>query len=377
MAERVKVVFPVNYPGYAFEVFSLLVLQKFFGFNILEKQFNIRLPSGKWVQFDGLLEKDERRFILEARFTKVPIRASDIQLRLSQAKMCGYDGLVVTLRSGVDKITSQLNNVISITLDDMLNSISKRESLVKHNQMFNTRLDKVVFDKNHIKTEKAIIEVDALTIYWKEPLLESDIIRVIYQYEIWIRRIGALTGRFEIEYATVPVIKSIDGSFEGGLDYLWYLEDIMSGMANLNISAMIETGNILSKGCLSFSDVMVGLRYAGFRAGDSGIKDILKMLTKLGIVEMKEKKYYLTCEGRQIFKGGQNIDLLKNKIANWAPIQFISSIVDGIGSDIHNVIEEMERIYNGVFPYARNTFNENRTKMLINMFEFSRWIATD
>ncbi|MGQ9706745.1 MAG: hypothetical protein ACUVWP_07080 [bacterium] len=371
MVEEVKVVFPLTHPGYAFEIFSIVSLKRHFGFDIIKPQFNVRLPSDKWVQLDGLLEKDGKRFVLEARFIKGIIGSTNIDLRLKQAIACGYDGLVITSRSNFKEFDLS-EDCVFISLSDMLNNILEKSVLNSDFQILNACLDGVLFDKNYIRSEDAYIDTTSIGKYWRSPLYESDdIILLPSQYEIWVRRIGALTGRFKIEDLSVPAIKSINSSFEKGIDYLWLLEDLMSGMANLNISAMIETGRILTKGYMSFSDVIVGLRGAGYRAGISGTRDILKMLLKLGITGVKEKRYYLTDDGRRIFKGGLYIDLLKRRIADWTPVQFMSNIVDNIGYDVYNVMIEMERIYNGLFPYARNTFNKNRTQMLIDLVKFS------
>jgi len=373
MVERVKVVFPAKYPGYAFEVFSLITLKSYFGYSVLRRQFNRRLPSGKWVQFDGLLERDGLIFILEARFTKSPVHSSEIELRLRQARACGYDGLVITSRSDPDKSACHLDNVMYISMKDLLNNISREVILDDGDIKLNTCLESVLFERDSIRSKSAVIVTESIAKYWRKPIYESEnIIRLPNQYEIWVRRIGALEGSFTIENATVPLIRSIDGKVECGLDYLWFLEDLMSGMANLNIIAMIETGKILSNGGLPFKDVIIGLRMAGFRAGISGTRDILKMLVKLGIVEVVEKRYCLTDEGGKIFLGKLHIDLLKSRIANWAPVQFMSNIVDNIGSNVYDVMSEIEKIYNDLFPYARNTFNKNRTQMLINLAKFSQ-----
>ncbi|RLC43541.1 MAG: hypothetical protein DRH49_00960 [Candidatus Coatesbacteria bacterium] len=372
MASQMRVLFPAKASGYSFEVFSLLTLERYLGYRILNRQFNIRLPSGKWVQFDGLIEKDGKRLALEARFTRNIPGIEDIKVRLRQALSCGYDGLVLTSQKEVMGAESD-RDIIHISLPDMLGAIEREIGIMEEGWYINAHIERVSINRESIKTEYAHINTRTISNKWREPIhSESGATLISDIYEKWVRRAGILRGEFKLEQADVPIIRSVDGGFKGGIDYLWHIEDVMSGMANLNMETLIATGTVIARGIVKPYEVAICLKDSGYRIGLSGVRDIMKMLDKLGILRMSQKEVSLTELGRDVFEGSVRTELLRSVISGWRPVKFISGIIDRVGLQVDSIMREVETIYNGLFPFARNTFNKNRTRMLINLVEFSK-----
>lgn len=374
--------------GHAFEDLILSYYQTSGLYTVSEWSGYFHGQSGKWWQCDGIVENNQGRYLVEAKFFRDrPAKERDInpERRQAAAKDMDCTGLLYISLNGFasDMLDWPHDPGLEVSFlswpdlrADLLSGLSNYSSVL---------LDEFEFQPN-----QALATAGDAALHYAHhnpaPLSPKfpEFVTVPGSLELWLRRMPRLpqqlsqisAGYFyydeEIEQVSLVPNRTTDLS----LQEAWAIQDALSGYASRTYNAVRATAAALSKmadGALD--DIQIELHRQGWKTGKSGIRSSLDFLVLVGLakkwLEGRKSRYALTPLGRAYTVGDPDDQLFGTVLQNWLPYQAVCQAIDkqGVPATKDDILTYFKAQYAPYEPYARSLFNPNKVDGLVRLYK--------
>lgn len=375
--------------GYAFENLILSYFQKSALYKVREWSGYFHGTSGAWWQCDGIVENNQGRYLIEAKFFRDrPAKARDInpERREVAAQDMNCTGLLyISLNKFAPDMLNWSHNpnldVHFLTWPDLRADILS--SL--------TAYSSVLLDQFDLRPTQAMATQGSASLYYDTlnptPLSPRfpEFVVVPDKLALWLRRMPMLplqlaqttAGKFYYSEATEQVSLIPDRASDISLQEAWAIEDAISGYASRTYNAVRATAEALATihdGLIT--DIQKALHKKGWDTGISGVRSSLDFLVLLKLVrkwtEQRKTRYALTPLGRAFTAGGKADDtVFEAVLKSWLPYQALCQaiVAHKVPATVDNIMAYFKAQYAPYEPYARNLFNPNKTEGLIRLYK--------
>jgi len=343
--------------GEAFELLASRYLCDFSGLAHLAAPFYARLPSGRWVQFDGVFSRsDGAELILEAKFYNAPIGLSTpgVSSRMVFAKETGASGIVLASRSGFTRDIMRLRLPIEKVL---LSWHGMARGLRKWGRgVLSAALDPL-FARPHGFTAAsgaALVANASLD----AGVADGAFIFVPVVLERWARRLPAAPTDI---YLDRPPRQN---EFARTLDVVaaWTVEDSLRGFAPSDPRLLESVLGVLFKGPLDLDGAWRALWRRGYRGRSGGLKNALENLCTIGAAEKFRASRGLFYAAPRVHASPRDAsETLSRAVRRWPAYSYFRSVVtrenDAAALDKHVLAARLSQAFMRFYPYAHSLYN--------------------
>lgn len=374
--------------GHAFEDLILSYYQKSGRYTVREWSSYLHGASGKWWQCDGIVEDNQGRYLIEAKFFRDrPATVRDINptRRQSAAQDMDCTGILYISLNG---FAPDLRNwTHSADLDvQFLTWTDLRDDLLADLSNYAS----VLLDEFELTTTQAVdarigagLRFDTTTATPLSPQF-PEFVTVPNGLERWLRRMPRFplqlaqtsSGHFWYEAATERVTLVPDSVTDLSLQEAWAIQDAISGYASRTYNAVRATAQALatmSDGLIP--DVRAALHNMGWKTGPDGIRRSLDFLVQLDMARKwrdgRRARYALSPLGKAYVVGGPDDDLFAAVLKAWLPYQAVCKAVveHSVPATADGILNYFKALYTPYEPYAHSLFNPNKADGLTRLYK--------
>jgi hypothetical protein len=374
--------------GHAFEDLILSHYHKSGRYTVREWSSYLHGASGKWWQCDGIVEDDQGRYLVEAKFFRdrpATVRDVNPARRQSAAQDMDCTGILYISLNG---FAPDLHNwTHSASLDvQFLTWTDLRDDLLADL----TNYASVLLDEFELTTVQAAdaksgasLRFDAITAISRSTQF-PEFVTVPNGLERWLRRMPRFplqlaqtsAGYFWYDTTTEQVTLVPDRVTDLSLQEAWAVQDTISGYASRTYNAVRATAQALAtvdEGMID--DVQVVLRTMDWKTGRGGIRRALDFLVQLDMackwLDGRRARYALLPLGRAYVAGGPDDELFADVLKEWLPYRAVCKAVveHGVSARADGILNYFKAQYAPYEPYARSLFNPNKADGLTRLYK--------
>jgi len=373
--------------GHAFEDLILSYYQKSGCYIVREWSSYLHGTSGKWWQCDGIVEDNQGRYLVEAKFFRgrpATVRDVDPHRRQSAAQDLDCTGILYISLNGVDSDLRKWTHTADLVVrflawtdlrDDLLSNLSDHASVL---------LDEFELTPTRASAAQstATLHFDAITARPLSPQF-PEFVTVPDSLERWLRRMPRFpqqlaqvsSGRFWYDALTEQATLVPDRASDLDLQQAWAIQDTISGYASRTYNAVRATAQALSTmddGLID--DVQIELHSMGWKTGRAGVRDSLNFLVLLGLVHKwidgRKARYALLPLGRAYTIDEPDDDLFAAVLKMWLPYRAVCKAIAerNVPATADGILNYFKTQYAPYEPYARSLFNPNKADGLIRLY---------
>ncbi len=344
--------------------------------------------SGTWWQCDGILEDDQARYLVEAKFFRdrpADVRDIDPARRQAAAQDLACTGIVYVSLHGFTP--NMLAWPHSDTLDiHFITWADLRTEVLSSVPTYASAL----LDPFDLTSTQATALCTGGTVHFDSliplPLSSQfpEFVTVPDTMEQWLRRTPLLpvqmtqisNGKFWYATSTGKVTLIAHRASDLSLQEAWHLQDTLAGYASRVYKAVRATAEALAlvkEGLIK--DVKDALHNIGWTTGDAGVRDSLNFLVQLGMarkrIDQRKARYTLSPLGHAYTASGLNDALFADILKEWAPYRALSHAIAmrNVPTTLPNIVAYFKQQYQPYEPYARSLFNPNKAEGLLTLFK--------
>lgn len=373
--------------GHAFEDLILSYYRKSGRFDVREWSSYLHGASGKWWQCDGIVENDQGRYLVEAKFFRCrPATARDIDPARREAAARDMDctGLLYISLNGFapDMLDYPHNTELDVRFlawsdlrADLLSGLSGYASVL---------LDQFDLMPTHANAAHtaAVLHFDTVAPQLLSPRF-PEFVTVSNSLELWLRRMPRLpwqldqtaSGQFWYDKDTGQVALVPDRASDLCLREAWEIQDALSGYASRTYTAVRATAEALSM----MSDGLVvdlqsALHNMGWKTGVGGVRNSLDFLVQLGLADKwmdgRKARYTLSPLGQAYTVYGPNDDFFAASLQEWLPYRAVCQAIaqQDVTATADSILTYFKAQYEPYEPYARSLFNPNKADGLTSLY---------
>ncbi|MBN1933483.1 MAG: hypothetical protein JW934_02395 [Anaerolineae bacterium] len=383
------IVFPssATEQGFAFEDLILRHYHKSGQCQVREWSSYMHGRSGRWWQCDGVVEDDQGRYLIEAKFfADRPATVRDVNPGRRQAAARDLDctGIRYISLNGFadDLLDGPRGNLDTqfLTWSDLRGDVL---SGVK-------RYASALLDEFDLTETQAAAPTGAARLHF-DPLAATpflpqfaEFVAVPDSLEMWLRRMPCFplqleqlaAGRFWYDAASEQVTLISERLTDLSLQEAWAIQDALSGYANRTFKAIRATA--LALGQMTdglIDDVQAVLHKMSWKTGLAGVRSSLQFLERLGLarkwIDGRRARYALLPLGKAYVLGGPDDALFKVILKDWLPYQAVCRAISEqqVQATSDEILDYFKKQYAPYEPYAHSLFNPNKAEGLVRLYK--------
>ncbi len=344
--------------------------------------------SGQWWQCDGIVEDNQHRYLIEAKFFRDrPASPRDIDPARRQS---------AALDTGCTAIRYISLNGFSVDMLDWKHSSNLKVEFTSWPDLRGdvmtglTGYASTLLDEFDLQDTSASARGSASKLRFEalpaQPFSAHfpEFVTVPDRLELWLRRMPGLAlrlsqtcnGTFWYDDARGQVDLIPQRATDLSLQEAWEIEDAFSGYAARTYPAVRATAQALAlvkDGTVR--DVQQGLKALGWDTGPDGIRNSLDFLILLGLahkqLDGRTMRYRLSPLGRGYASDSPDSAFFAQVLRDWPPYRAMCTAIDQhvVTCDVDAVITYFRRQYTPYIPYAKSLFNPNKAEGLLRLYK--------
>lgn len=356
-----------NAKGCAYEYLTLQYLIGNQGYELVSPPVFSRTPSGKWRQIDGIVRREKTNYSVESRCRSESLSESGIWEIAVLSKELGFSNSIISSFSGFHLPEGyDIGNTVLLDYKEILSELSP-------DHIFSSLLDRMTYRDGYISFRdrgRVKVELD-------ENYREKDTLFLKDWQALWINRLPAFEETTTIEER--PEIQGVELTppYSGKIGFLWSIEDSLRGFANINLKTTVEIIYLLTQiksDDIEYSDIYNTLKIIKPDLRKNSLYNVMRNLKCLGLVDKTEDGYlHMDRENisELITDKKFNLPCFERMLKDWQPYNFVRDLITThrFKSTI-KLKEHIDGIFNQYYPYARNLFNMNKLRGILNLMDF-------